>query len=325
MVRKRYWSLVAIPLVTGITSLAAQQPAAAPAPSPSANSPVKVSGYLQARETWQEKAGLTGSINRARVTLGGTVATHFLWRVQAEYRTGNVGNGKASAALQDAYIRYVKDAFGIQVGQFKTPFTREFITSLADLETADRATVVDSLAPKRDIGIMADWQFGKYATLTGSIFNGDGQNVTTNKDSTALGVARLVFKPVPQVAIGGNVARWFGDSVRYGVDAAYDDRRLALRAEYLVQTRDTLSGKGDRGWYGVAAVRVIRPVQLVGKYEYFNRPGVGPQQKNRAWTAGLNWFAVDPNLKLTFEYISRRVGDPGVRKGMVLGQVQARF
>ena len=45
-------------------------------------------------------------------------------------------------------------------GQFKTPFTREFITSLADVETADRATVVDSLAPKRDIGVMADYAIG---------------------------------------------------------------------------------------------------------------------------------------------------------------------
>ena len=79
---------------------------------------------------------------------------------------------------------------GVQIGQFKTPFTREFITSLAEVETADRAFVVDTLAPKRDIGVMADYAVGGLATFTAGIFNGDGQNVTSNADSSLLGVAR---------------------------------------------------------------------------------------------------------------------------------------
>ena len=60
-----------------------------------------------------------------------------------------------------------------RAGQFKTPFTREFITSLAEVETADRAFVVDTLAPKRDIGVMADYAVGGLATLTAGICNGD--------------------------------------------------------------------------------------------------------------------------------------------------------
>jgi phosphate-selective porin len=310
---------IAALLSLGPLSVAAQEPAGRPA------TPVKVSGYIQARETWQDNVGLTGSINRARVTFGGTVASHFQWRIQGEFRTGNVGNGKASVALQDAYVRYVHRALGIQAGQFKTPFTREFLTSLPDLETADRATVVDSLAPKRDIGVMADYRLGRSGSVTGGVFNGDGQNVTANRDSTALGVARLALRPVPRFGVGADVATWFGDSTRYGVDAAYDDPRLALRGEYLVQTRDSLGGKSDRGWYGVAAWRMVRPVQLVGKYEYFNRPAISGAEKTRAWTAGINWLVADPEVRITLEYVSRTIGDPGTRKGQVLTQIQARF
>jgi phosphate-selective porin len=136
-------------------------PAAAPSPGPS----VRFNGYIQARETYRDGVGLTGSINRARLAAYGSVATNVTWRIQGEFRTGSVGTGRASVSLQDAYIRYKTGDFGVQGGQFKTPFTREFITSLADVEMADRSTVVDSIAPKRNLGIMADYAVGPTATL----------------------------------------------------------------------------------------------------------------------------------------------------------------
>src|ERR671933_130932 len=146
---------------------------------------VKLSGYIQGRETYQNNVGLTGTINRARLAAAGSVAGDVTWRIQGEFRTGNVGTGNASVSLQDAYVRWTRNSLGVQIGQFKTPFTREFITSLSEVETADRATVVDSLAPKRDIGIMGDYALGGRITLSAGIFNGEGQNVTANTDSSA--------------------------------------------------------------------------------------------------------------------------------------------
>lgn len=137
---------VAPALVIAAPLAAAQQPT------------VRLSGYIQARETYREGVGLTGSINRARLSASGGGDTDVTWRIQGDFRTGSVGTGRASVSLQDAYVRYRPGSLGVQVGQFKTPFTRELITSLADIETADRSTVVDSLAPKRDIGVMADWR-----------------------------------------------------------------------------------------------------------------------------------------------------------------------
>lgn len=123
--------------------LVAQSPTLQSSTDPDSTPPdppplVHWSGYLQAREVYQDKVGLTSSINRARLSASGGIAEAVTWRIQGEFRTGSVGTGRASVSLQDAYVRYNPGVWGVQIGQFKTPFSREFITSLADIETADR-------------------------------------------------------------------------------------------------------------------------------------------------------------------------------------------
>ena len=304
-------------LLGAVLTTAAQGQAPAPA--------VKWSGYVQARETYQDNVGLTGSINRARLAASGSATGSITWRVQGEFRTGNVGTGKASVSLQDAYVRWTKESLGIQVGQFKTPFTREFITSLAEVETADRSTVVDSLAPKRDIGVMADYALGGRATLNLGLFNGEGQNVTANMDSSALGVARVSLRPVPYLVLGTNIARYFRDSTRYGVDASWESPWVILRAEYVGQHRDQ-GADDDQGWYALAAAPLRPWLQPIAKYEWFNRPSITTDaQKNRAWTLGANLYPWGRATRFTLEYLSRKVGQPGTRKSAVLAQAQVIF
>jgi hypothetical protein len=303
-----------------LPTLVAQTPSSSPPPS------VKLSGYIQGRETYQENVGIVGTINRARLSAAGAVAGSVAWRIQGEFRTGNVGTGRASVSLQDAYVRWTRNALGVQVGQFKTPFTREFVTSLAEVETADRSTVVDSLAPKRDIGVMADYTLGGRATISAGIFNGEGQNVTANTDSSALGVAWVTYRPIPYLVLGANAARYFADSTRYGVDASVEAPWIILRGEYIGQHRDIADNGDDKGWYALAAAPVRPWLQPVFKYEWFDRPGVAPNvQKNRAWTAGVNLFPWGRATRLTLEYVSRKVGEPGVRRSLGLAQAQVIF
>jgi phosphate-selective porin len=288
--------------------------------------PVRLSGYIQGRETYRDDVGLTGTINRARLTAAGTVLGGVAWRIQGEFRTGNVGTGRASVALQDAYVRWAHKSVGIQLGQFKTPFTREFITSLPEVESADRATVVDSLAPKRDIGIMADYALGGRFTLAAGIFNGEGQNLTSNTDSSGLGVVRVSYRPIPFLVLGANVARYFADSTRYGVDANLEAPWLILRGEYIGQQRDVLDVDDDTGWYALAATPLRPWLQPLLKYEWFERSGVAPgASKNRAWTAGVNLFPWGRATRFTLEYVSREVGEPGVRHSLGLAQAQVIF
>ena len=295
--------------------------AAQTSPSPT----IKLSGYLQTRETWQDNVGLTASINRARLGATGTLAPPISYKIQAEFRTGSVGNGRASLSLTDGYVRWSRDRWSLQAGQYKTPFAAEYLTSLADVETADRAAAVDSLAPKRDIGLMGEYAAGKAVTAYAGVFNGEGTNLTSNADSTVLGVARLVVHPVHHVGLGINGARYFGDSTRYGVDATYDDDRIVVRGEYLGQSRDATTADDDWGWYLLGAYGMITEVQLVARYEEFERPGVSPQSKIRAWTVGANIRPFGQSTRFTLDYLSRKAGDPGSRKGRLLAQAQVKY
>lgn len=305
------------PLLLFLPGLSAQTPSPAP--------PVKLSGYIQGRETYQENVGLIGIINRARLTAAGAVTGNVTWRVQGEFRTGNVGTGRASVSLADGYLRWTHNALGVQLGQFKTPFSWEYVTSLTLVETADRATVVDSLAPKRDIGLMLDYTLGGWATISAGIFNGEGQNGTANTDSSALGVARVTYRPIPYLVLGVNAARYFADSTRYGVDASVESPWIILRGEYIGQHRDLADTADDKGWYALAGAPVRPWLQPVFKYEWFDRPGSAGTLKNRAWTAGVNLYPWGRTTRLTLEYLSRKVGDPGVRKSLGLAQAQVIF
>lgn len=283
---------------------------------------VKLSGYIQAREVYQDEVGLTGSINRARLAAAGNVIENVTWRIQGEFRTGSVGNGRSSVSLQDAYLRYAPAGWAVQVGQFKTPFTREYVTSLADLETADRSAVVDSLSPKRDIGVMGEYNYRRISVWAG-VFNGEGINVTSNADSTLLGVARVAVTPLSAFSLAANVARYFGDSTRYGVDGAYENKRFTVKAEYVAE-RDDVTSENRKGWYGLGAVSLTPAVQAVAKYEDFKVAST-PSSRNRAWTAGLNMYPSGRKLRLTFDYLSRRIGEPAESHGRVLAQIQAKF
>lgn len=302
----------------------AQTPAPPPASPPPSPPAVRITGYIQARESYRDEVGLIGSINRARLTTYGAAAKDVTWRVQGEFRTGSVGTGRASVALQDAYIRYKTGAFGIQVGQYKTPFTREFITSLADVETADRATVVDSIAPKRDIGIMADYAIGSMATVTLGVFNGEGQNVTANTDSTLLWVGRATVRPVAYVTIGANAARYGSDSTRYGVDGSLEYMGAALKGEYIGQQRDG-GTPDDKGWYAQGTYRVLPWVQLVVKQEDFRRSAISAAARNQATTGGVNVEFGGGKVRLLANYVSRKIGTPGTRQGALIAQVQVKF
>jgi len=298
----------------------AQAPAASSCPAPA----VRFTGYIQARETYRDAVGLTGSINRARLTAYGTVASNVTWRIQGEFRTGSVGTGRASVSLQDAYVRYKTGDFGVQAGQFKTPFTREFITSLADVETADRSTVVDSIAPKRDIGIMADYAIGPTATLMLGAFNGEGQNVTANTDSTLLWVGRASVRPVAYLTLGVNVASYQSDSTRYGVDASLEYQGATLKGEYIGQHRDG-GILDDKGWYAQGTYKVVPWVQLVLKQEDFRRSAISEALRNRATTAGVNLEFGGGKVRLLANYASRKIGTPGVRRGQLITQAQVKF
>jgi hypothetical protein len=286
--------------------------------------PLRVAGYLQPREIYQNGVGLTGTLHRARLLVDGTIPGGFSYRMSGEFRSGGTATTKADVALVDAFIRWSRAAWTVITGQFKTPFGREFLTPEPTLETADRATVSESLPPKNDIGLMAAYAMGTHGAVFLGVFNGEGPNSVTNRDSAVLVVGRLTAHPVAALDVGANAARYGADSTRYGVDAAWVQRAVTLKAEYIGQHR-TGVGSDDYGWYGLAAYHVRPAVLVLVKQEDFLRPAVVTARRDLATTLGATLDFSESRVRLYLDYVSRKIGSPGVRRGVVLTELQLRF
>ena len=117
------------------------RPAVAEAQTPGPT--LRMGGHVQVRERYQSGPGLTATLNQARLQADVTIPEGFGARVLVEYQALSRGAATAQVSLRDAYLRYVRGRFGVTAGQFKTPFSREFLVA-EHMPAAD-----DSLA--RDI------------------------------------------------------------------------------------------------------------------------------------------------------------------------------
>jgi len=301
------------------TSLPAPQAQTAPAISP-----LRLGGYLQARETYQEHIGLTATLNRARLSADGSLPNSFTYRFLIEYEAGGSARVAAAVSLRDAYVRWARSWFALQGGQFKTPFSRSYLTSITAWETVDRPAVVDTLATKRDIGVMAELFRGVDASLSLGVFNGEGQNMVVNRDSSVLYVARAVLRPLNQLQIGASGASYEGDSTRAGLEANIEQSGVVLRGEWLAQYRSGQNGRDD-GWYALAAARVLPWAQLVGMGEDLERVHLGLAGRNRAITLGANLDLGANRTRLSVNWVEREAGAKQQLTRTLIAQLQVRI
>src|SRR2546428_8172009 len=98
---------------------------------------------------------------------------------------------------------------------------------------------------------MAAYALGSHGAVFLGVYNGEGANSVTNRDSTVLVVGRVTSHPIAALDIGVNAARYGSDSPRHGVDAAWGQRAGTLKAEDIRRTAPgagptTIGGKAPR-------------------------------------------------------------------------------
>jgi hypothetical protein len=214
----------------------------------------------------------------------------------------------------------------VTAGEFKTPFTREYLIPVPALELADLATVIDSLAPKYDVGVMGDCALGALATIQAGVFNGEGANAIANRDSTVLVVGRVTARPIPQLGLGASATHEGGDSLRWGVDGVVQQWGGMVRAECLTRhVRGRAQDKDDFGWYVLESFRVIPRVQLVGRQEDFQRPLRGIASRQRGTAYATNIEIVPYRIRLLLEFSRRISGKLQTRSDSFIAQLQAQF
>ena len=303
---------------------AATAPIAAPAP---ATFPApRLGGYIQLREAAQERVGLTATLNRARFSMDGALPARFTYRFLVELEASAGARNPATVSLREAIIKWSPAPFAITAGQFKTPFTREYLIPVPLVETADLATVVDSLAPKYDVGVTGEVAYRTLGTLILGVFNGEGQNATANRDSLLMLVARLVATPIPQLALGGSLTRDGPDSLRWGLEANVEQNGAVVRAEYVARhRRGRARDLDDSGWYVFGSYRVTPRVQAIARQENYQRPQLGVSKRLRGTTLGANIEIAPNRVRLLLEGLRRTAGPGTSHTTTFIAQAQVRF
>ncbi|MEO6209382.1 MAG: porin, partial [Gemmatimonadaceae bacterium] len=278
----------------------ATPPAAAPAPTPTYllnPSPVinmrfypskpALSGYVSGRMTHVD--GATGFLlNRGRLTVQVGPKPFFGIKIQGDFSGAQTGKLRADStvagfSLTDAYVQLAPPPAwapagsmlaqlhpAIVAGQFKTLYSLEYVTSFASLKTVDRSQVVDRLSQKRDIGAMAQVGWGRFATLSGAVVNGEGPNATSNADKSQMLLSRLTIMPVSFLALSAKVAREGADHA-WGYDGRIVWRALTVEGEGLYRKRPTSStvNLDAGGGYALIAYKILPWLEPVYKYDRY--------------------------------------------------------
>src|SRR5262245_10590624 len=289
-------------------------------------SPPRVGGYIQARTAHVQDIGFNAFLNRARASVDGALPYRFAYRLLVEFQASAGVRAPATVSLREAVARWSPSPWAITAGEFKTPFTREYLIPVPQLEMADLAVAVDSIAPKYDVGLMGEVAAGPYANLFLGVFNGEGANAIANRDSVAIVIARATVRPVPQLALGGSYSHDSADSLRWGVDGVVSQAGAMVRAEYLtrhVHGRDT--SRDDWGWYVMEGLRVLPRMQIYARQEDFQRPSYGLSRRVRSWQYAVNLDVAPSKVRVLLQFTRRVAGAKNQRVDTALAQVQVQL
>lgn len=230
-----------------------------------------------------EDAPTNASIRAARLRLGGTLDGGFSYFLQTNFAS--------TPALMDLRLGWSPSPrLTVYAGRFKTPYSRELLAYLGDLDFILRSRVVDAIVPFRQIGLQATGRVGDHAALTVGGFTG-GENQPRNE--SLVGVARLEGVAIPlgggalsvaaQAAVGrdGAIAgrthpeTFEGEGVLLGVDGRFELGRLMLAGEYHRADWDPLGAAetDSDGWFATAGWTVLPGHQAVARWDRYRAPG----------------------------------------------------
>ncbi len=171
-----------------------------------------------------------------------------------------LASSTTAKGLVETYLNYrFIDEVQLKVGQMKTPFARQELTSDGALQFVDRSIVVDAFKPTYDIGAMLNGNIAKgLAYYYAGVYGGAGQSTTRNTNDN-LFVARVMVNPLgdlpyseadldttakPLVSIGAN---YFRNTVNKSTTAGTASLDVTI-PNYAATASATSPGSG--GWLG---------------------------------------------------------------------------
>jgi hypothetical protein len=262
-------------------------------------------------------------------------------RLQGDFSTGVSGRLRSDStttgfSLTDAYVELAPPDStsrvalwhpALIVGQFKQPFSLEYLTSFAYLQTANRSLVVDTRSPKRDIGVMGQVGWSHYVTLAASVTNGEGPNTTANPNGKELVMGRLTVSPIKGLAVAGKLANEATTHIR-GYDARWMWLNLIVEGEEIHRSGPlTATSTFDAGGgYALASYKVLPWLQPVYKWERYVERRSNAAETRSTWnTIGVNLLTRQESLRVQLDWVLKSERPTSVRNNELIAQVIGNF
>lgn len=278
----------------------------------------RFSGYVSVRQTWRDDTS-TFVINRARVGVTTRPLAYAAVRIQADFSAIGQSRGDTipPIALSDAYVQLSRnDSVGwmrhlrpaLIVGQFRTPFSMEFLTSFSLLLTANRSQASDRLAKRRDIGVFGQVRVGHIATVAAALVNGEGPNRARNTDGRQMGIGRVTVFPTAYAQVSIKGLTQSGDR-GWGYDARLLAGALTVEGETIWRDgrSDVTTTACGSGGYALAGYRLTRWLQPAVKWERLHERACTPAAPllgRLTWvTYGVTVAAPDQRVRFQLNWL----------------------
>jgi phosphate-selective porin OprO and OprP len=318
---------------------------------------LSISGYVKSNLEFAEVEEIVGSgvdesvVNKdvinfynkeIRVKFSGDVLEDWAYVIQVD------AAGDATV-IKDAAITWknVGDSpINLKMGQFKAPFSRQFLTSGTKGQFIERPDAKTGYVPGRDQGLQADAFFGEdkmiYAAL--GFFNGEGER-TDNGDDNLLIAGRISFDPFGYMPLSEGdlemteeLVASFGlqfsvdqneteDCTVIGIDAAMKLSGLYAAAEIYIGT-ESEDGEDDvdsMGFFLQAGYMFNESVEAVARISSSDPDTDTDDDAFTEVTIGANYYFKKHNCKvsLNYEINDNETNDPDDNR--LLAQVQVAF
>ncbi|MBI3450266.1 MAG: hypothetical protein HY049_15295 [Acidobacteria bacterium] len=240
------------------------------------------------------------AVQRVRLILTGGMYKSWL-RYELEWEFANT-SGSNDNKVKDAVIQLAKwNLFTIRMGQFKTPFSLQEITSDTRLQFVDRAITNTKYAPGRDIGfalggLTKDRKLGYSAGM----FNGAGES-KPQEDQGLMYVGRAWWDPLGEY--------------RTAESANDAPKKNIFHVGVAARTGEVHRGTATAGVFENPNNESAYNLELAWRYkrmfatgEYFlmadvqDNPAVAPTVRSDGWHAQFGYMITPNNFEVALRY-----------------------
>jgi phosphate-selective porin OprO/OprP len=230
-------------------------------------------------------------IRRARLGLEAVLYDYYEFRLLPDF-------GQGKLILQDAYgnIHYW-DAFQVQAGKFKQPFSYEQLIQDRYVPTLERS-LIDQLVPARDEGVMVHGQhlFGGFFDYAMAISNGEingDQDQNNNKDFNA----RVEVRPFASTADA-----FFLHYFELGMSGGFGSQNQPVQPSTLTTPlgvkwftfNPTVQAYGERTRWSPEATYFYGPVGFAWQYFHMDQEMIasptGPAYRRRVPVTASGYY-----------------------------------